>query len=108
MKRILVIFTHLKLWVAEARLPKLDNLAVKGLICGDRPHPLSPNDALKLHFTSLKTYLNCPTTKSFRTKIETGSTVHGTFLSFLNHIKSSPSTTNRELRQQLAACSGWR
>ena len=81
MKRILVIFTHLKLWVAEARQPKLDNLAVKGLICGDRLNPLSPHDVIKLHFTSLKTYLDCPTTKSFGTKIENGSPVHGNFLS---------------------------
>ena len=33
--------------------------------------------------------------------------IHGNFLKFLNHIKSS-SFTSRELRQQFAACSGWR
>ena len=32
-------------------------------------NPLSPHDALKHHFTSLKNSLNFPTTKGYRTKI---------------------------------------
>ena len=32
-------------------------------------NPLSPQDALKRHFTSLKNILNFPTTRGFRTKI---------------------------------------
>ena len=72
-------------------------------------NPLSPHDALKHHFTFLKTYLiflqlgvsewispwNCLPT-------------HGNFFYFFTHSKSCSSTTSRELRQRFAACSGWR
>ena len=37
---------------------------------------------------------------------KTGFLIHCNFLYFFTHIKSSSSTTSRELRQQFAACSG--
>ena len=65
---------------------------------------LRPHDALKHHFTSLKTDLIFlqprVLNENFR---ETDLTIHGNFLKFLNHFKSSSSTTSRELRQQFAA-----
>ena len=66
----------------------------------DRPtfNPLSPHDALK-HF--INAFYN-------DTFLETGLSIHSDFLYFLSHIKSSSSTTSRELRQQFAACSGLR
>ena len=72
-------------------------------------NPLSPHDALKHHFTSLKTDLMfLQLTVRFEDKKlhETGLPIHGNFLYFLNYLKSSSSTTSRELRQQFAACSG--
>ena len=72
-------------------------------------NPLSPHDVLKHHFTSLKTYLIFPQLRVFKLNfIESGLPIHGNFLYFFTHIKSSSSTTSRELRQQFAACSGWR
>ena len=70
-------------------------------------NPFSPHDALKHHFTSLKTDLiflqQGDLERNFH---ETNLPIHGNFLYFLNHIKSSSSTTSRELRQQFAACNG--
>ena len=68
-------------------------------------NPLGPHDALKHHFTSLKTELI--TTEGFRKNISM-KLVHlcmVIFLYFFTHIKSSLSTTSRELRQQFGACS---
>ena len=71
-----------------------------------RFNPLSPHDALKHHFTSLKTDLIFLQLGDLERKFpETGLPIRGNFLYFLNHIKSSSSTTSRELRQQFAACS---
>ena len=69
-------------------------------------NPLSPHDALKYQFTSLKTkliYYN----QGFQNENfhETGLLIHGNFLYFSTHFKSSSPTTSRELRQQFAACS---
>ena len=70
-------------------------------------NPLIPHGALKHHFTSLKTDLIFLQIRAFYENFhETGLPIHGNFLQFLNHIKSSSSTTSRELRQQFAACSG--
>ena len=72
-------------------------------------NPLSPHDVLKHHFTSVKTDLIFPQLRVFKLNfIESGLPIHGNFLHFFTHIKSSSSTTSRELRQQFAACSGWR
>ena len=72
-------------------------------------NPLSPHDALKHHFTSLKTDLIFPQLRVFKLNfIESGLPIHDNFLYFFTHIKSSSSTTSRELRQQFAACSWWR
>ena len=69
-------------------------------------NPLSRHDALKHHFTSLKTDLIFPTTGFWNENFhETGLPIHGNF-QFPTHFKSSSSTTSRELRQQFAACSG--
>ena len=70
-------------------------------------NPLSPHDALMHHFTSLKQTI-FPTTKGFRTNISMKLIYQymAIFFFFLNHIKSSSSTTSRELRQQFAACIG--
>ena len=62
-------------------------------------NPLSPHDALKHHFRSLKTDQN-------EYSHETGLPIRGNFLYVFNHIKSSSSGTSRELRKQFAACSG--
>ena len=75
---------------------------LRRLIARSSINLLSPHDALKHHFTSLKTD-NFPTTKGFRMNISMKLDIY-----FLNNIKSSSSTTSRELRQQFAACSGWR
>ena len=62
-------------------------------------NPLSPHDALKHHFTSLKTYFIFLQQRVLKKKFhETGLPIHGNFLYFLNHIKSSSTTTSRELR----------
>ena len=72
-------------------------------------NPLSPHDALKHHLTSLKTDLVFYNQGFYNENFhETGLPIHGNFLIFLNHIKSSSFTTSRELRQQFTACSGWR
>ena len=72
-------------------------------------NPLSPHDALKHHFTSLKTDLIFLQPTLFEWKFPWNwFTNTWQFSLFLNHIKSSLSTTSRELRQQFAACSGWR
>ena len=69
--------------------------------------PLSPHDALKHHFTSVKTYPIFLQPRVLERKFhETGLPIHCNFFKFLNHIKSSSSTTSRDLRQQFAACSG--
>ena len=68
---------------------------------------LSPHDALKHHFTSLKTDLISlqlsPWNENFH---ESGLLIHDNFLEFFTLFKSASSTTSRELRQQFAACSG--
>ena len=69
----------------------------KDVISSIRINPLSPHDALKHHFTSLKTDL---------VFLQQRVLEHDNFLQFLKSIKSSSSTTSRELRQQFAACSG--
>ena len=70
-------------------------------------NPLSPHDALKHHFTSLKTDLIFLQLRVLERKFPLNwLTNTWQFSLFLNHIKSSSSTTSRELRQQLAACSG--
>ena len=69
--------------------------------------PLSPHDALKHHFKSLKTDLIILQPRVLERNFhKTNLPIHGNFLEFLNHIKSSSSTTSRELRQQFATCSG--
>ena len=70
-------------------------------------NPLTPRDAIKHHFTSLKTdpiFLQPRVVE--RNFHETGLLIHGNFLLFFTHFKSSSSTTSRELRQQFATCSG--
>ena len=54
--------------------------------------------------------LNFPKTDGFRIKmfIKPFYQYMAIFSNFFTHIKSSSSTTSRELRQQFAACSGWR
>ena len=68
-------------------------------------NPLSPLDASKHHFTSLRTDLIFLQLRVLEFH-ETGLRIHGIF--FFPPIKSSSSTTSRELRQQFAACSGGR
>ena len=69
-------------------------------------NPLSPHDALKHHFTSLKTYLIFLQLGAYNENChETGLPILGNFLKVLNHIKSYSFTTSRELRQQFATCS---
>ena len=71
--------------------------------------PLSPHDALKRHFTSLKTDLiSLQQTVSEKKIPWSWLTKTWGFSSIFNHFKSSSFTTSRELRQQFAACSGWR
>ena len=68
---------------------------------------LSPHDALKHHFTSLKTDLILLKLGGFRRKISMKLLpIHSNFPTFFIHFKSSLFTTSRELRQQFAACSG--
>ena len=70
-----------------------------------RFNPSSPHDALKNHFTSLKTDLI--TTKGFRAKIPMKLVYQYMAILFIFKLQqSSTSTTSRELRQQFAACSG--
>ena len=76
----------------------------------EKINPLSPHDALKHHITP-ENRLNFPTTKGFRIKISTKLAYQyiAIFFNFFNHFKSSSSsTTSRKLRQQFAACGGWR
>ena len=68
-------------------------------------NPLNPHDALKHHFTSLKTDLIFQQPRVLERKFPKN---NDNFLYFFTHFKSSSSTTSRELRQQFAACSGWR
>ena len=76
---------------------------------GELINPSSPHDACKHHFTFLKTDLILLKLSCFRRKISMKLVeIHGNFLIFFTHFKSSSSTTSRELRQQFAACSGWR
>ena len=59
-------------------------------------NPLSPHDALKHQFTSLKTNLILLQRRVLERNFhETNLPIHDNFLSFLNHIKSSSSTTSR-------------
>ena len=77
------------------------------MLIGILVNPLSPHDALKHHFTCLKTDIIFLQSRGLERKFpETGLPIHGNLLKFLNHLKSSSSTTSRELRQQFAACSG--
>ena len=72
-------------------------------------NPLSPRDALKHHFTSLETHLIFLQPRVLeRNSHVTGLPIHGNFLYFFTHIKSSSSSTSRELRQQFAVCRGCR
>ena len=57
-------------------------------------NPLSPHDAIKHHFTSLKTLQ----LGFWEWKHETGLEYMAIFLIFFTHFKSSSSTTSRELR----------
>ena len=70
-------------------------------------NPLSRHNALKHHFTSLKTDLiflqQMVLEQNFH---ETNLPIHGNFFQFLSHMKSCSFTTSRELRQQFAACGG--
>ena len=72
-------------------------------------NPLSPHDALKHHFTSLKTdliFLQLGVLEGlFPWKWFTNT---WQFSLLFTHFKLSSATTRRELRQQFAACSGWR
>ena len=68
-------------------------------------NPLSPHDALEHHFTSLKSALIFLQLGN-ENYHETGLPIHGNFHDFFTHVKSSSSTTSRELRQQFAVCSG--
>ena len=69
-------------------------------------NPLSPHEASKHNFTSMKInlfFLGPEVLKrKFLFSAESVLTIHGNFLYNLNHIKSSSSTTSRELRQQFA------
>ena len=69
---------------------------------------LSPHDALKHHFTSLKTdiiFLQLGLSEwIFPWNWFTNT---WRFSLLFTNVKSSSSTTSRELRQQFAACSGW-
>ena len=79
------------------------------VVVKNRINPLSPHDALKHHFTSMKTYLTFLKQRVLEQKfLWNWFTNTWQFSLILNHIKSSSSTTSRELRQQFAACSGCR
>ena len=68
---------------------------------------LSPHDALQHHFKSLKTDLIFLQPRVLRRKIFMKLVYQYMAIFFnFNYIKSSSSTTSRELRQQFAACSG--
>ena len=68
-------------------------------------NPLNPHDALKHHFTSLRTDLIFQQPRVLERVFPKN---NDNFLYFFTHFKSSSSTTSRELRHQFAACSGWR
>ena len=68
-------------------------------------NPLSPHDALNHHFTCLKTDLIFLQPSVLGRKFPWNWFTNT--WQFLNHVKSSSSTTSWELRQQFAACSGW-
>ena len=71
-------------------------------------NPLSPHNALKHHFISLKTDLISLQLRVLEGKISMKLVYQymKVFLQFLTRTNSSSSTTSRELRQQFAACSG--
>ena len=70
---------------------------------------LSPHDALKHHFKSLKTDLIFLQLRVLEGKFPWNYLTNTwQFFQFFTHFKSSSSTASRELRQQFAACSGWR
>ena len=70
-------------------------------------NPLSPHDALKHHFTYLKTDLILLKPRCFKKEnINETFTKTWQFSKNCHPLKSSLSTTSRELRQQFAACSG--
>ena len=68
---------------------------------------LSPRDALKRHFKSLKTDLIFPQLKVLERKF-LWNRFTNTWHFFFTHFKSSSSTISRELRQQFAICSVWK
>ena len=72
-------------------------------------NPWGPHDASKHHCKSMKTYLIFQQPEvsewNFHKSVYQYMTI---FFNFFTHFKSSSSTTSRELRQQFAACSGWR
>ena len=74
-------------------------------------NPLSPHDALKHHFTSLKTDLIFLQSRVLEQKfpwIYQWFTNTWLFSFIFKPHQIISSTTSRELRQQFAACSGWR
>ena len=76
---------------------------------GRRFNPLSPHDVLKHHFRSLKTDLISQQLRILKWKFPWNWLSNIWHFSLLfTHIKSFSYTTSRELRQQFAACSGWR
>ena len=72
---------------------KINTFLLDNQTCYFRLNPLSPHDTLRHHFTSLKN-------KDFRMKSSMKQVYRymAIFLLFSNHIKSSSSTTSRELR----------
>ena len=70
--------------------------------------PFESSWCFKASFYIPENRLNSYTSRGFRMNISMKLVDHDNFLCFFTHIKSSSSTTRRELRQQFAACSGWR
>ena len=130
--QIWIIFTHFKLWITSTKHNfkwkfKLNNLAVKGLsyrieilptwscvllsrtTTSSVQKPLYPHDALKHHFTSLKTdliflqlgVLEWKFPWNFFTNTWQFSLIFHPHQIIFIHYKS-------KLRQQFAACSGWK
>ena len=67
-----------------------------------------PHDASNQHFSSLKNHLISRNLGIFKRKFLWNCFNDNDIFSFATNFKSSSSTTNRELRQQFAACNGWR
>ena len=88
-------------------LYQINNLIAKGDCSLWYINPLSPHDALKHHFTSLKTYLIFLGVLEWIFPWNWFTNTWPFFLYFFIHIKSSSSTTSRELRQHFAAFGGW-